>query len=78
MLPRIEPKIFYDFYIQKLKHTSLLELQVSAIADAQAYYLLRWSETQSLELKMMEQKDNAGHTQKIAPLRIYLSLAEYS
>ena len=78
MLPRIEPKIFYDFYIQQLKHTSLLELQVSTIADAQTCYLLRWSETQSLELKMMEQKDNAGHTQKIAPLRIYLSLAEYS
>jgi len=78
MLPRIEPKIFYDFYIQKLKHTSLLELQVSTIADAQAYYLLRWSETQSLELKMMEQKDSVGRIQKIAPLRIYLSLAEYS
>ena len=78
MLLRIEPKIFYDFYIQKLKHTSLLELQVSTIADAQAYYLLRWSETQSLELKMMEQKDSVGRIQKIAPLRIYLSLAEYS
>lgn len=73
-----EPKIFYDFYIQQLKHTSLLELQVSTIADAQACYLLRWSETQSLELKMMEQKDSVGRIQKIAPLRIYLSLAEYS
>jgi len=61
MLLRIEPKIFYDFYIQKLKHTSLLELQVSTIADAQACYLLRWSETQSLELKMMEQKDSVRH-----------------
>ena len=78
MLLRIAPKIFYDFYIQKLKHTSLLELQVSTIADAQAYYLLRWSETQSLELKMMEQKDSVRRIQKIAPLRIYLSLAEYS
>jgi hypothetical protein len=27
---------------------------------------------------MMEQKDSARHIQKIAPLRIYLSLAEYS
>ena len=73
-----EPKIFYDFYIQQLKHTSLLELQVSTIADAQACYLLRWSETQSLELKMMEQKDSVRRIQKTAPLRIYLSLAEYS
>jgi hypothetical protein len=27
---------------------------------------------------MMEQKDSVGRIQKIAPLRIYLSLAEYS
>jgi len=41
-MPQIkEPKIFYDFCIQKLTHTSLLELQISITADAQARYLMK-------------------------------------
>ena len=36
-----EPKIFYDFYTQKLTHTSLLGLQISITADAREHCLMK-------------------------------------